>query len=124
MGRTNGAAGASAQRIYDDSLRAWRAKVGWKLAAIVAPLMTAGAASALAGSGQGDVVGGMLIGSGLTMALYTWDSPPRYIEHWKDGAEGERRTARRLAALEREGWVVVHDLQGRRGNRDHVAIGP
>jgi hypothetical protein len=29
---------------------------------------------------------------------------------WRRGAVGERRTARRLAALERQGWAVLHDL--------------
>jgi hypothetical protein len=29
---------------------------------------------------------------------------------WRRGAAGERRTARRLAALERDGWAILHDL--------------
>jgi hypothetical protein len=42
------------------------------------------------------------------------------------GAVGERRTARRLAALERHGWAVLHDLAvpGSTANIDHLAIGP
>jgi Nuclease-related domain len=37
-----------------------------------------------------------------------------------------RRTARLLAALERHGWAVLHDLAlpGSRANLDHLAIGP
>jgi hypothetical protein len=39
---------------------------------------------------------------------------------------GERRTARLLAALERQGWAVLHDLAlpGSRANIDHLMIGP
>jgi hypothetical protein len=29
---------------------------------------------------------------------------------WRRGAVGERRTARLLAPLERQGWAVLHDL--------------
>ena len=38
----------------------------------------------------------------------------------------ERRTARRLAALERDGWAILHDLAvpGSRANLDHLVIGP
>ena len=39
---------------------------------------------------------------------------------------GERRTARLLAGLERQGWAVQHDLAvpGSRANLDHLVIGP
>jgi hypothetical protein len=45
---------------------------------------------------------------------------------WRCGAAGERRTARLLAALERHGWAVLHDLAvpGSRANIDHLVIGP
>ncbi|MFJ1650082.1 nuclease-related domain-containing protein [Streptomyces sp. NPDC088337] len=45
---------------------------------------------------------------------------------WAAGAEGERRTAARLTALEREGWTVLHDraLPGSRANVDHLAVSP
>jgi hypothetical protein len=45
---------------------------------------------------------------------------------WRRGAVGERRTARRLAALERHGWAVLHDLAVPRSqaNIDHLVIGP
>jgi Nuclease-related domain len=39
---------------------------------------------------------------------------------------GERRTARLLNALERQGWAVLHDLAvpRSRANIDHLVIGP
>ncbi|HET8616285.1 MAG TPA: nuclease-related domain-containing protein, partial [Actinomycetales bacterium] len=46
---------------------------------------------------------------------------------WQRGLDGERRTGEVLSALERQGWVVLHDLHwpGRPfANIDHIAIGP
>jgi hypothetical protein len=45
---------------------------------------------------------------------------------WRLGARGERRTARVLARLERDGFVAFHDLAvpGSPANIDHLVIGP
>jgi nuclease-like protein len=45
---------------------------------------------------------------------------------WRHGAQGERRTARLLASLERQGYQVFHDLAiaGSAANVDHLVIGP
>ena len=45
---------------------------------------------------------------------------------WRRGAAGERRTARLLAPLERQGWAVLHDLAtpNSQANIDHLIIGP
>jgi hypothetical protein len=45
---------------------------------------------------------------------------------WRRGAAGERRTARLLGPLERQGWAVLHDLAvpGSPANLDHLVIGP
>ncbi len=45
---------------------------------------------------------------------------------WRQGARGERRTARRLRRLVRRGYVAFHDLAmpGSRANIDHLLIGP
>lgn len=56
--------------------------------------------------------------------LYARDAVPRHIEQWLDGAEGERRTEKALISLERQGWHVAHDLQGKYGNVDHLVVGP
>jgi hypothetical protein len=44
---------------------------------------------------------------------------------WQRGAAGERRTARLLGPLERQGWTILHDLAvpGSAANIDHLAIG-
>lgn len=49
------------------------------------------------------------------------------LQAWRQGAEGERRTGAVLAALEPQGWAVLHDLHwpGRPyANIDHIAVGP
>jgi hypothetical protein len=45
---------------------------------------------------------------------------------WRHGAQGERRTGRRLAPLERAGYQVFHDLAvpGSAANVDHLVVGP
>ncbi|MFF7142280.1 nuclease-related domain-containing protein [Streptomyces nodosus] len=50
----------------------------------------------------------------------------RQAARWEAGAAGERRTAARLAELEREGWTVLHDraLPYGRANVDHLVISP
>jgi hypothetical protein len=58
------------------------------------------------------------------MAAMIADSPPHHIERWRQGADGEKATARALRRLTRNGWVVAHDLDRGRGNIDHVVVGP
>ena len=57
------------------------------------------------------------------------ESPPAHIENWRTGFEGERRTARALAPLRRDGYVLLHNLPDRRSDRqeykgdiDHVVV--
>ena len=69
-----------------------------------------------------------LLVSGLAAVLTGWglrfrSSPD--ARAWRLGAVGERRTARLLDPLERQGWAVLHDLAlpGSRANLDHLVIG-
>ncbi|HEY3548775.1 MAG TPA: nuclease-related domain-containing protein [Propionicimonas sp.] len=50
-------------------------------------------------------------------------SPPVAIANWQAGAYGEEETAKALRPLERDGWVVLHDLVNGTGNFDHVVLG-
>jgi hypothetical protein len=103
---------------------AWTRTLPWRIAATL-----------------GTGVGGGLLGSSLLMprlglvvgalaALAAgWGlrfRPSPDAVAWRRGAAGERRTARLLSPLERQGWVVLHDLAvpGSRANLDHLAIGP
>lgn len=74
----------------------------------------------------GMILGALAMGFGILR-----DSPPAYIEQWRTGWEGERRTARALAPLRRLGCALLHDLSDRgsagratKGNIDHVVITP
>ena len=58
------------------------------------------------------------------MIVIVRETPPRYVEQWQDGAEGERKTEKALEQLERNGWRVVHDVEAQYGNYDHIAVGP
>jgi hypothetical protein len=51
-------------------------------------------------------------------------SPPEWMDRWRRGAEGERRTEKQLRVLGKQGWQLHHDIESRRGNFDHVAVGP
>jgi hypothetical protein len=68
--------------------------------------------------------GGAVFGVFTALWIVIRESPPRYVERWQEGAEGERKTARALRRLERKGWTVRHDVQRRYGNYDHIAVGP
>jgi hypothetical protein len=48
------------------------------------------------------------------------DDVPSYLQSWRLGAEGERKTHKVLASL---GWHVVEDVDCGRGNYDHVIAG-
>jgi Nuclease-related domain len=52
--------------------------------------------------------------------------PSERVTAWWCGADGERRTARLLDRLTRDGYVVFHDLAlpGSPANVDHLVIGP
>ena len=63
---------------------------------------------------------------GLAAAAVAWLLRPRSSPEtsaWRQGAAGERRTARLLVGLERHGWVVLHDLAvpGSAANLDHLS---
>lgn len=74
-------------------------------------------------------VAAVFVGS-QALALYssiTVDLPD-WVANWRRGAEGERFTEAELSALP-SGWTVRHDLddkdvEGLRGNVDHVVVGP
>jgi hypothetical protein len=65
----------------------------------------------------------VVLGAGLAV---TTARRRELVASWRQGAKGERQTARLLARLDREGWKVLHDLAipGSRANIDHLVIGP
>jgi hypothetical protein len=67
---------------------------------------------------------GSVTGGVATVAMLVLAAPPEHIAKWGRGAAGERRTAKVLRPLIREGWTVAHDVPLSRGNLDHVLVGP
>lgn len=72
------------------------------------------------------LAGWALIAVAVVSTLTELFAIPAHIRAWTIGAEGEVRTAKALAPLEREGYRVLHDrrLPGSRANIDHLVIGP
>lgn len=48
----------------------------------------------------------------------------RELKATRAGIEGEMATAQLLSPLLAKGWKLFHDIPGRRGNVDHVLVGP
>jgi hypothetical protein len=124
LGTRTPRAGRYAEKRYRRGLRSWRSRTRPILVLYLGPFVLAGVV--------GGVIAGHLLSWGLGLicgaAAGVWmtmrDTPPAYIEHWHDGAAGERKTEKALRNLERAGLRVVHDVQARCGNYDHIAVGP
>ena len=105
--------------------RAWQRRIWWVLPLVVVVLFApALAIAAVLDPAHVEFSIGLAIGAAAAMALCCLDAPPQHIERWRTGAEGEKRTARALRPLLREGWVLLNDLPVSFGNIDHVLIGP
>jgi hypothetical protein len=126
-GETVGAPGASAAAYYRRRRAAeWTLYqrtlplrlAGVAVASLVAALAVNQVAPALAG--WAGLVAAGLVGGRLHFRV------SQEARNWQRGARGERRTARQLRRLARQGWVVFHDLAvpGSRANADHLIIGP
>jgi hypothetical protein len=115
---------AACRRRRAEELAAWARSLAWR-----APLV---AAAGLAGQVLAAQVGLPPAGlAGLAVAvLVGWRlrfRPSEQARTWQRGAHGERRTARLLDRLTRDGYVVFHDLAvpgNTRANVDHLVIGP
>jgi hypothetical protein len=71
------------------------------------------------------VAAGAVVATALGVISHVRDEPPQNVLKWRRGAEGERRTERALRSLQRNGWVIDHDIQlGGRANLDHIVRGP
>jgi hypothetical protein len=123
VGRPGGSAQASWRRMRAVEWAVWTRTLPWRIAATLGIGAGGGVLGSLLAPRLGLVVGGlaaMVAGWGLRFR------PSPDASAWRRGATGERRTARLLGPLERQGWAVLHDLAlpGSRANLDHLAIGP
>jgi hypothetical protein len=123
VGRPGGSAQARWRRARAAEWAAWIRTLPLRMAAIVVTGAGGGLLGSLLAPRLGLVVGG-LAATAAGWGLRFRPSPDACA--WRRGAVGERRTARLLGPLERQGWVVLHDLAvpGSRANLDHLAIGP
>jgi hypothetical protein len=104
-------------------LAAWAPSLAWRLPLVVAAGLLGGVLAARAGLPRAGLLG-------LAVAvLVGWRLRFRSSEQartWQRGAIGERRTARLLRRLSRDGYSVFHDLAlpASPANVDHLVIGP
>jgi hypothetical protein len=98
---------AAFRRRRATELAAWTRTLAWR-----APLVAAAGVAGQALAGQVGLPHGGLVGLAVA-ALIGWRLRFRASEQaraWQRGAAGERRTARLLGRLHRDGFVVFHDL--------------
>jgi hypothetical protein len=123
VGRPGGSAQAAWRRLRAAERAAWTRTLPWRVALILGIGVGGGALGRQLAPRWGLFFGGLVAivaGWGLRFR------PSPAAVAWRRGAAGERRTARLLAVLERQGWAVLHDLAvpGSRANIDHLVIGP
>jgi hypothetical protein len=123
VGRPGGSAQATWRRLRAAEWAAWTRTLPWRVALILG----IGAGGGLLGRQLAPRLG--LVVVALAAVAAGWGlrfRPSPDAVAWRRGAVGERRTARVLAPLERQGWAVLHDLAlpGSRANIDHLMVGP
>lgn len=117
-------AGQYAEKRYRRGRRSWRRSARRPLAITCGPFIAAGIVVLVVDTQLLSWAGGAVFGVFTALWIVIRESPPRYVENWLAGAEGERKTAQALRRLERKGWTARHDVQRRYGNYDHIAVGP
>jgi hypothetical protein len=125
---TLGSPGRSALAAYRRrralELGAWTRNLAWRAPLVVAAGLAGKVLAAQVGLPHAGLVGLVVA------ALAAWQlrfRPSEQARTWQRGAQGERRTARLLDRLTRDGFVVFHDLAvpgNTSANVDHLVIGP
>jgi hypothetical protein len=123
LGRPGRSALAQYRRRRAEELAGWMRSLAWRVPVV--------AAASLGGECAGDQARLPRAGlAGLAVAaLVGWRlrfRPSEQARAWRRGAAGERRTARLLDRLGRDGYVILHDLAmpDSAANVDHLVIGP
>jgi hypothetical protein len=124
VGRPGGSAQATWRRLRAAEWATWTRTLPWRIALILGFGAAGGALGRQLAPRWGLVLGGLAVTVAAGWGLRFRPSPDAVA--WRRGAAGERRTARLLAVLERQGWAVLHDLAlpGIRANIDHLVVGP
>ena len=105
-------------------LAGWARSAGWRAAGVVAAGLLAAALAQAAGLDRLALLAGLAAGAAAGWRLRFRTS--QQARAWRDGARGERATARMLRWLARRGYAVFHDvaIPGTPANADHLLIGP
>jgi hypothetical protein len=123
VGRPGGSAGTRWRGLRAAEWAAWTRTLPWRVAVILGLAAASGVLGSLLAPRLSLVLGGLAaVAAGWVLRF----RPSPDAVAWRRGAAGERRTARLLSQLERQGWAVLHDLTvpGSRANIDHLVIGP
>jgi hypothetical protein len=123
VGRPGGSAQAAWRRARATEWATWTRTLPWWAAATLSIAAAGGLLGSLLAPRLGLVLGGLAaVAAGWGLRF----RPSPDAVAWRRGAAGERRTARLLGPLERQGWAVLHDLAvpGSQANIDHLVIGP
>jgi hypothetical protein len=123
LGSPGRSALAAYRRRRGEELAAWTRSLAWRAPLVAAAGLTVQILVAEAGLPRAGLLGLAVA------ALVGWRlrfRPSEQARTWQRGAHGERRTARLLDRLTRDGFVVFHDLAvpGSPANVDHLVIGP
>jgi len=117
-------AGAYAEGRFRRGRASWRAQIRWVGLACFGPFVAGGLVVPFVYPRPLAIwAAGVVVGAAIAAYAVLADSPPAHVENWRTGAEGERKTARRLRALGNAQWLVVHDVDAGRGNYDHIVVG-
>jgi hypothetical protein len=123
LGSPGRSALAAYRRRRATELAGWTRSLAWRAPLVAAAGLTVQVLTAQAGLPYGGLVGLAVV------LLASWRlrfRPSEQARTWQRGAAGERRTARLLDRLTRDGFVIFHDLAvpDWPANVDHLAIGP
>ena len=117
-------AGSYAQARYARGLRLWRSRTRLILVLALGPFVALGLAGLFIDGHIAAWAAGAAFGIGLSVWIALRESPPAYIENWRVGADGERKTEQALRSLGSSTWSAFHDVECSRGNYDHIVVGP
>jgi hypothetical protein len=107
VGQAGGSAQATWRRLRSAEWAAWTRTLPWRIAVILGIGLGGGLLGSQLAPRWGLVLGGLVA---LVTGWGLWFRPSPDAVAWRRGAAGERRTGRLLDPLERQGWVVLHDL--------------
>ena len=107
LGRPGRSALAEYRRRRAAELAAWTRSLAWRAPFAIAAGLVVGALAGQAGVPEAGLAG---LGVAALMAWRLRFCPSQQTRAWRRGAAGERRTARLLDRLGRDGYQVLHDL--------------